>query len=190
MGVMTVDALRIRSPIEPDIIEKLAVGMEVLISGVLYTARDAAHRRLVESLDWGEPLPFDIRGQTVYYVGPSPARPGHVIGSAGPTTSSRMDAYTPRLLAAGLRAMIGKGNRSAEVRGAIRQYRAVYFVAVGGAAALIARSIKEAEVVAYEDLGPEAIRRLVVVDFPAIVANDVLGADLFEQGKAEYRRGR
>ena len=186
----TADTLHINSPVEPDIIEGLAAGTRVLIAGVIYTGRDAAHKRLVEALDRGEALPFDIRGQTIYYVGPSPARPGQVIGSAGPTTSSRMDAYTPRLLAAGLRAMIGKGNRSEAVRQAIRQYRAVYFVAIGGAAAVIARSIKQAEVVAYGDLGTEAIRRLVVEDFPAIVANDVGGGDLFEQGRAQYRRGR
>jgi fumarate hydratase subunit beta len=187
---MTEEALDIKSPIEPDIIERLTAGTRVLISGVLYTARDAAHKRIVESLDKGEELPFDLAGQTVYYAGPSPARPGQVIGSVGPTTSSRMDIFTPRLLAAGLRAMIGKGNRSAAVREAIAQYRGVYLVAVGGAAALIARSIKQVEVVAYEDLGPEAIRQLTVEDFPAIVANDAFGDDLFEQGKAKYRRGR
>ncbi len=169
--------------------DSLTAGTAVLISGVIYTGRDAAHKRLVEALEHGEPLPFDIAGQTIYYVGPSPAPPGRVIGSAGPTTSSRMDPFTPRLLAAGLRAMIGKGNRSPEVREAMRRYRAVYFVAVGGAAALIARCIKQARVVAYEDLGTEAIRRLVVEDFPAVVANDIFGGDLFEKARAEYRRG-
>ncbi len=187
---MTEDALHINSPIEPDVIEKLTVGTRVLISGVIYTSRDAAHKRIIESLDSGEELPFDLAGQTIYYAGPSPARPGEVMGSVGPTTSGRMDVFTPRLLAAGLRAMIGKGNRSAVVREALVQYKGVYFVAVGGAAALIARSIKQVEVVAYDDLGPEAIRRLTVEDFPAIVANDAFGGDLFEQGKAEYRRGR
>jgi fumarate hydratase subunit beta len=188
--MMTEETLNINSPIEPDVIDKLTVGTRVLISGVIYTARDAAHKRIIESLDSGEELLFDPRGQTIYYAGPSPARPGQVIGSIGPTTSGRMDAYTPRLLAYGLRAMIGKGNRSTEVREALVQYKGVYLVAVGGAAALIARSIKQAEVVAYEDLGPEAIRRLTVEGFPAIVANDAHGGDLFEQGKAEYRRGR
>jgi fumarate hydratase subunit beta len=183
-----IEAQRITSPIEPAVIEGLAAGTRVLISGVIYTGRDAAHKRLIEALDRGDELPFDIKGQTIYYVGPSPARPGQVIGSAGPTTSSRMDAHTPRLLAAGLRAMIGKGNRSPEVRDALVEYRAVYFVAIGGAAALIARSVMQADVVAYEDLGPEAIRRLVVEDFPAIVANDAHGGDLFEQGQARYRR--
>jgi fumarate hydratase subunit beta len=187
---MTEEALSINSPIEPDIIDKLTAGTRVLISGVIYTARDAAHKRIVESLDRGEELPFDLAGQTIYYAGPSPARPGQVIGSVGPTTSSRMDVFTPRLLAAGLRAMIGKGNRSAAVREALAQYRGVYLVAVGGAAALIARSIKQVEVVAYDDLGPEAIRRLTVKDFPAIVANDAFSGDLFEQGKTEYRRRR
>ena len=187
---MTEETLRIKSPIEPDMIDKLTAGTRVLISGVIYTGRDAAHKRIIESLDRREALPFDLEGQTIYYAGPSPARPGQVIGSVGPTTSSRMDVFTPRLLAAGLRAMIGKGNRSAAVREAITQYRGVYLVAVGGAAALIARSIKQVDVVAYDDLGPEAIRRLTVEDFPAIVANDAFGGDLFEQGKVEYRRGR
>ena len=184
------DALRITSPVEAEVVEALTAGSQVLISGVIYTGRDAAHQRLVQALDAGEALPFDIRGQTIYYVGPSPAPPGRVIGSAGPTTSSRMDVFTPRLLAAGLRAMIGKGNRSEAVQEAIRQYRAVYLVAVGGAAALIARTVKQSDVIAYEDLGTEAIRRLVVEDFPAVVANDIFGGDLFEQGKAEYRRVR
>ena len=134
-------------------------------------------------------MPFDLKGQTLYYMGPSPARPGQVIGSAGPTSSSRMDIYTPRLIAAGLRAMIGKGNRSREVIEAIKQYKAVYFVAIGGAGALLSKSIKQAEVIAYEDLGAEAILRLNVESFPAIVANDIYGQDLFEQGKAKYQRG-
>lgn len=160
----------------------------MLISGIVYAARDAAHQRLVQALDKGERLPFDLEGQTIYYMGPSPARPGQVIGSAGPTTSSRMDRYTPRLIAAGIRAMIGKGSRSAEVREAIRKYKAVYLVATGGAGALLAKTIKRAEVIAYEDLGAEAVMRLTVEDFPAIVANDIYGGDLFEQGKAEYQR--
>ena len=171
------------------IIEKLTAGAQVLISGVIYVARDAAHKRLIETMEKGELLPFDIKGQTLYYMGPSPARPGQVIGSAGPTTSSRMDVFTPRLIAAGIKAMIGKGDRSPAVKEAIRKYKAIYFVTIGGAAALIAKSIKQAEVVAYEELGAEAIRRLQVEDFPAIVANDIYGEDLFEQGKAEYRRG-
>lgn len=180
----------ISSPTPAEVVARLKAGTEVLISGVIYVARDAAHKRLVQALDKGEPLPFDLNGQTIYYMGPSPARPGQVIGSAGPTTSSRMDTYTPRLLAAGLRAMIGKGGRSVAVREAIQQYRAVYFVTTGGAAALLARSIKQTEVIAYEELGAEAILRLNVADFPAIVANDMYGGDLFEQGKARYRRER
>lgn len=179
---------KITSPIDAETIKKLTVGTEVLISGVIYTARDAAHRRLVEALDKGDRLPFDLTGQTIYYMGPSPTRPGHIIGSAGPTTSARMDIYTPRLIALGLRAMIGKGGRSPEVREAIKKYKAVYFTAIGGAGALLAKSIKQVEIVAYEDLGAEAIRRLEVVNFPAIVANDIYGDDLFEQGKARYRR--
>ena len=162
----------------------------MLLSGVIYTARDAAHKRLVQALNNGESLPFDLSGQTIYYCGPTPARPGQVIGSAGPTTSMRMDAYTPQLLAAGVKAMIGKGSRSLAVREAIRTYKAVYLAAVGGIGALLARCIKEAEVIAYEDLGAEAIMRLRVADFPAIVANDIYGKDLFEQGRAEYRRGK
>ena len=180
--------LHITSPVAPEIIEKLTAGTRVLISGVIYTARDAAHYRLVQALDKGERLPFDLEGQTLYYMGPSPARPGQVIGSAGPTTSSRMDTYTPRLIAAGIRAMIGKGSRSPAVREAIKKHQAIYFAAIGGAGALLARSIKKAEAIAYEDLGPEAIMRLDIKDFPAIVANDIYGEDLFEQSKAEYRR--
>ncbi len=180
----------ITSPIDAETIERLTVGTKVLISGVIYAARDAAHRKLIQTLDEGDRLPFDLAGQTLYYMGPSPARPDHIIGSAGPTTSGRMDIYTPRLIAAGIRAMIGKGSRSAEVKEAIKKYKAVYFVAIGGAGALLAKSIKQVEVVAYEDLGAEAILRLNVDNFPAIVANDIYGNDLFAQGKARYRRNK
>ena len=180
----------ITSPIDAETAEKLTAGSRVLISGVIYTARDAAHQRLVQALDKGDRLPFDLEGQTLYYMGPSPAKPGQTIGSAGPTTSSRMDSYTPRLIAAGIRAMIGKGSRSSEVKDAIKRYKAVYFATIGGAGALLAKSIKQAEVIAYEDLGPEAILRLNIENFPAIVANDIYGEDLFEQGKAKYQRGR
>ena len=182
--------INISSPIDAQIIDKLTVGTQVLISGVIYTARDMAHRRLIQALDKGEKLPFSLDGQTLYYVGPSPAPPGKVIGSAGPTTSSRMDIYTPRLLAAGGRAMIGKGSRSQEVREAIQKHKAVYFATIGGAGALLARAIKQAEVIAYEDMGTGAIFRLEVEGFPAIVANDIYGGDLFEQGKREYQRER
>jgi len=182
--------IEISSPIEAEIIKKLTVGTQVLISGVIYTARDMAHRRLIQSLDKGEKLPLNLDGQTLYYMGPSPAPPGKVIGSAGPTTSSRMDTYTPRLLAAGVRAMVGKGSRSKEVREAIQKYKAVYFATIGGAGALLARAVRQAEVIAYADLGTGAIFRLEVEGFPAIVANDIYGGDLFEQGKREYQRER
>jgi len=176
-------------PIEEEVIEnRLVVGTRVTISGVIYTARDAAHHRLIQALDRGEELPFDLKGQTLYYMGPSPARAGQVIGSAGPTTSSRMDKYTPKLLAAGIKAIIGKGSRSTEVREAIKKYKAVYLVATGGAGALLARAIKEVEVIAYEEMGAEAIRRLTVENFPTIVANDIYGEDLFEQGRAKYKK--
>lgn len=178
----------ISSPIDTGTIAELTAGARVLITGVIYVARDAAHQRLIQALDSGEKLPFNIEGQTIYYMGPSPAKPGQVIGSAGPTTSGRMDIYTPRLLAAGIRAMIGKGSRSEVVNEAIEKYKAVYFAATGGAAALITKSIKQAEVIAYEDLGAEAILKLRVENFPAIVAHDVQGGDLFEQGKKEYQR--
>ncbi|GAG78871.1 unnamed protein product [marine sediment metagenome] len=163
------------------------MGTKVLISGIIYVARDAAHYRLTQALDKGNELPFNLKGQTLYYMGPSPAKPGQVIGSAGPTTSSRMDIYTPRLIAAGIRAMIGKGNRSPAVREAIKRYKAVYFATTGGAGALLAKSIKQVEIIAYEDLGAEAILRLNVENFPAIVANDIYGQDLFEQGKVKYQ---
>jgi fumarate hydratase subunit beta len=179
--------VNIKSPLDEETIKKLKAGDQVFISGIIYTARDAAHKRLVEALDKGEKLPFDLTNQTVYYMGPSPAKPGQVIGSAGPTTSGRMDSYAPRLMAAGLKGMIGKGNRSPAVKDAIKKYKAVYFAAIGGAGALISRSIKKAEVIAYEDLGAEAIRRLEVENFPVTVINDIYGGDLYEQGKAKYQ---
>jgi fumarate hydratase subunit beta len=181
--------LRVKSPLTDADVKRLKAGMSVLITGVIYVGRDAAHRRIIETLDRGEKPPFDVRGQTIYYMGPSPARPGQVIGSAGPTTSSRMDVFTPRLLEAGLKTMIGKGERSMAVREAIVKYKAVYFVATGGAAALITKSIKKSETVAYAELGAEALLRIEVEDFPAIVANDMYGGDIFEQAKAKYRRG-
>ncbi len=154
-------------------------GTEVRLFGPVYAARDAAHRRMMEALDRGEPLPFEIAGATIYYVGPTPGDATRPVGSAGPTTSARMDVYTPRLLALGLRGMIGKGDRSPEVVEAIRRHQAVYFVAVGGAGALLGRCIVSAELVAYEDLGPEAVRRLILHDFPAWVAIDVQGRSMF-----------
>jgi fumarate hydratase subunit beta len=180
--------IKITPPLKEGDVERLRAGDRVLITGVLYTARDAAHRRLVALIDKGEELPFDLKGQLLYYVGPTPAKPGKVIGSAGPTTSGRMDSYTPSLLQLGLKATIGKGQRSEEVIEAMKRYRAVYMAAVGGAAALIARTIKKAKVIAYEELGPEAIRRLEVEDFPAIVVNDVFGGDLFKIGVEKYKR--
>ncbi|MBI4216376.1 MAG: fumarate hydratase C-terminal domain-containing protein [Chloroflexi bacterium] len=182
-------ALRLRSPFSAAAVASLRAGQEVLIDGVLYTARDAAHRRFVAALDAGQPLPFDIRGQTLYYVGPSPAPPGRASGAAGPTTSGRMDIYTPRLLELGLRAMIGKGGRSKELREAMVKHKAVYLAAIGGAGALLALAIKRAEVVAYPELGPEAVRRLEVEGFPALVINDTHGADWYEEGRGRWRRG-
>jgi fumarate hydratase subunit beta len=179
--------INIKTPLDEETIKKLKAGDQVFISGVIYTARDAAHKRLSEALDKGEKLPFDLTNQTVYYMGPSPAKPGQVIGSAGPTTSGRMDSYAPRLMAAGLKGMIGKGNRSQAVKDAIKKYKAVYFAAIGGAGALISKSIKKAEVIAYEDLGAEAIRRLEVENFPVTVINDIYDGDLYEQGKAKYQ---
>lgn len=180
--------IKITPPLTDADIEKLKAGDKVLITGVLYTARDAAHKRLIELLEGGEELPFDIKGQLIYYVGPTPAKPGQVIGSAGPTTSGRMDVYTPRLLELGLKGTIGKGQRSQEVIDVMVKHKVVYLAAVGGAAALIAKTIKKVEIIAYEDLGPEAIRRLEVVDFPAVVVNDVCGNDLFKIGVESYKR--
>jgi fumarate hydratase subunit beta len=176
----------IGSPLDEETIKKLKAGDRVLITGVIYSARDAAHKRMVEALDRGEKLPFDISNQTIYYMGPTPARPGQAIGSAGPTTSGRMDSYAVRLMAVGLKGMIGKGSRSQAVKNAMKKYKAVYFAAIGGAGALISKSIKKAEVIAYEDMGAEAIHRLEVKDFPATVINDICGGDLYEQGKAKY----
>jgi fumarate hydratase subunit beta len=178
---------KISLPLSDEVIKGLNAGDNVLLTGTMYVARDAAHKRLVESLDRGEPLPFDIKGQTIYYMGPTPAKPGQVIGSAGPTTSGRMDVYSPRLIAAGLRGMIGKGMRSAAVKAAIRQYSAVYMGAIGGTGALISKTIKKSEVVAYAELGAEAVLRIEVEDFPATVINDIYGGDLYEEGQAKYR---
>jgi len=179
--------LNIKSPIDEETVKSLKAGDQVFITGVIYTARDAAHKRMVEALDKGEKLPLDLANQIVYYMGPSPARPGQPIGSAGPTTSGRMDSYALRLMAAGLKGMIGKGNRSQPVKDAMKEYKAVYFAAIGGAGALISKSIKKAEVIAYEELGAEAIRRLEVENFPATVINDMYGGDLYEEGKAKYQ---
>jgi fumarate hydratase subunit beta len=175
-------------PLTEQTIKELHAGDNVLLTGVMYVARDAAHKRMIESLDKGQPLPFDVRGQTIYYMGPSPTQPGQVIGSAGPTTSGRMDSFSPRLMEIGLKGMIGKGNRSPAVRNAINKYQAVYFAAIGGAGALIAKSIKKSEVIAYSELGAEAVLRLEVEDFPVTVIDDIYGKDLYEEGKAKYER--
>ena len=175
------------TPLTDETVSSLEIGDKVFLNGIIYSARDAAHKRLVELLDAGKALPFEIPGQVIYYVGPSPARPGRVIGAAGPTTSYRMDPYAPRLMEIGLKGMIGKGKRSLSVREAMARYKAVYLGATGGAGALISRSIRSAEVIAYEELGPEAIRRLVVENFPAVVINDVFGRDLYEEGLNQYR---
>jgi len=166
----------------------LRAGQRVLISGTVYGARDAAHRRMIEGLERGDGLPFELRGQIIYYVGPTPAPPGSVIGAAGPTTAGRMDRYTPALLALGLKGMIGKGPRSAEVRAAMQEHKAVYFGAVGGAGALLAQKIIAAEVIAYEDLGAEALRKLEVRDFPALVINDCHGGDAYQEGRERWRK--
>jgi fumarate hydratase subunit beta len=178
---------KVRLPLTDQTISELKSGDNILLSGVMYVARDAAHKRMVEALERGDPLPFDIRGQTMYFMGPSPARPGQPIGSAGPTTSGRMDSYSPRLIAEGLKGMIGKGMRSQAVKDAMKKYKAIYMAAIGGAGALISKSIKRSEVIAYEELGAEAVRCLEVENFPATVINDIYGGDLYEQGKAKYR---
>lgn len=175
-------------PLTDEVVEGLRIGDSVLISGIIYTGRDSAHKRLVEALDRGEKLPVDFNGQIIYYAGPAPAKPGKPIGSVGPTTSYRMDPFAPRLMEEGLKGMIGKGNRSEEVITAIQKHKAVYFGAIGGAGALMAQSVRKAEIVAYEDLGPEAIRRLEVENFPAVVVNDCYGGDLFKKGIKQYRR--
>ena len=182
------DPVRITTPLTEEVVEKLQIGDKVLISGVIYTGRDAAHKRLTDLVSRGESLPFDIVGQILYYVGPTPPKPGQAIGSAGPTTSYRMDSYAPILIAKGLKGMIGKGVRGKEVIEAMKKFKAIYFAATGGAGALLSKRIRKAEVVAYEDLGPEAIRRLEVEDFPVIVVNDVKGNDLYIEGRKKYRR--
>jgi fumarate hydratase subunit beta len=179
--------IQIQTPLQNSKIEQLSGGTKVLLSGRLFTARDAAHKRLVELIKAGKPLPFDIRGAVIYYVGPTPALPGKSIGSAGPTTSYRMDPYTPLLLEAGLKGMIGKGPRSPEVIDALVRYRAVYFVAIGGAGVIMAQAVQSSKVIAFADLGTEAIRELQVENFPVFVANDINGNDIFQMGIAKYQ---
>lgn len=178
---------RITLPLTDEVVQSLKTGDKVLLNGTIFVARDSAHKRMIEALDKGQNLPFDVRGQSIYYMGPTPARPGQASGSAGPTTSGRMDSYAPRLMAKGLKGMIGKGSRSQAVKDGMKKYKAVYFAAIGGTGALISKSIKKSEVVAYDDLGAEALRRLEVEDFPTTVINDIYGGDLYEEGKAKYR---
>jgi len=178
---------KITLPLTDESLKDLKAGDEVLLNGTIYVARDAAHKRMIEALEQGKPLPFDIKGQTIYYMGPSPARSGRAIGAAGPTTSGRMDSYAPRLIAKGLKGMMGKGIRSSAVKDAIKKYKAVYMGAIGGGGALASQCIKKADVVAYEELGAEAVRRLEVEDFPVTVILDIHGGDLYQEGKAKYR---
>ena len=180
--------MNLTTPLTESAIEQLHAGDKVSITGVIYVGRDAAHKRLVASLEAGEALPFDPEGQIIYYMGPAPAKPGDPIGSAGPTTSYRMDPYAPQMMEAGLKGMIGKGNRSMPVRQAMQKHKAIYLGAIGGAGALIAKSIKSATVIAYDDLGAEALRRLEVEDFPAIVVNDIHGGDAYEDGLKQFNR--
>ncbi|PYN28672.1 MAG: Fe-S-containing hydro-lyase [Acidobacteria bacterium] len=178
----------VRTPFSDADVESLKAGDRVRISGVIYTARDAAHARLLPLIEKGEALPIDVTGQIIYYTGPSPARPGTVIGSVGPTTASRMDKFTPSLLKLGLKGTIGKGYRGQPVKDALKQYKAIYFGAIGGAGAVLSEFVRKAEVVAYEDLGTEAIRRLEVDAFPAIVLYDCHGGDLYQDGQKVYAR--
>lgn len=182
------DAKRITLPLTDEVVRELRAGDRLIISGPLYVGRDAAHKRMIEALDRGESLPFDVRGATIYYMGPSPARPGRPMGACGPTTSGRMDAYAPRLVELGLKGMLGKGARSRAVRDALQAHNAVYLGAIGGAGALISKSVTSAEVVAYGDLGPEALLRLNVQDLAVTVIDDAHGHDLYEEGRARYRR--
>lgn len=179
---------KLTSPLKEEEVVKLKIGDRVFLSGIIFTARDAAHKRLIELLDKGENLPFDIKGSVIYYVGPTPPRPGMVIGAAGPTTAVRMDAYAPRLMKEGMKGMIAKGKRNDEVKNAMIQYKVVYFGATGGAGALINKCIKKAEIVAFEDLGPEAIRRLEVENFPLIVVGDSYGGDLYIEGRKRWQK--
>ncbi|MFA7744435.1 Fe-S-containing hydro-lyase [Salinicoccus roseus] len=181
-------SIRLKVPFERGAVEKLRSGQQVLLTGTLYTARDAAHKRMVEQLEKGEPLPVGLEGQVIYYVGPTPNKPDSVIGSAGPTTSSRMDAYAPRLMEEGLKGMIGKGYRNEEVIASIKKHSAVYMAAIGGTGALLAQKIISSEVIAYEDLGTEAIRKLEVEDFPCIVINDSHGNDWYKEAHKQFEK--
>jgi fumarate hydratase subunit beta len=179
--------VRVTTPLTEEDVVQLKIGDHVRVSGTIYTARDAAHNRMIETLNAGGTLPFDIKGQLIYYVGPTPTRPGRSAGAFGPTTSMRMDPFTPPLLAAGLKACMGKGNRGPEVQEALKTYKAVYFMAVGGAAAMLSQFVKKIEVIAYEDLGTESLKRVEVEDFPAVVMDDCEGRDLLMEGRKQWR---
>lgn len=179
--------VRVLMPLSDEDVAQLKIGDHVRITGTIYTARDAAHNRLIQTLDAGGEMPIDVRGQLIYYTGPTPARPGRPIGAMGPTTAMRMDPFTPRLLEAGLKATMGKGNRGPEVRAALKQNRAVFFAAVGGAGAMLSQFIKKVEVIAYEDLGTESLKRVEVEDFPAVVMDDCEGRDLLDEGRRQWR---
>jgi len=189
VGIERINDLEVRltTPLTDEDVAQLKIGDHVRITGVIYTARDAAHNRMVQALDAGEKLPIDLKGQLIYYVGPTPARPGRASGAFGPTTSMRMDPFTPRLLAEGLKACMGKGNRGEEVREALKRHKAVYLMAVGGAGAMLSQFIRKVEVVAYEDLGTESLKRVEVEDFPAVVMDDCEGRDLLEEGRKQWR---
>jgi fumarate hydratase subunit beta len=179
--------VRVTMPLTDEDVRQLQIGDHVRITGTIYTARDAAHDRLLQALEAGQPLPIDVRGQLIYYTGPTPARPGRPIGAMGPTTAMRMDPFTHRLLEAGLKATMGKGNRGTEVREALKQHTAVFFAAVGGAGAMLSQFIKRVEIIAYEDLGTESLKRVKVEDFPALVMDDCAGRDLLDEGRKQWR---
>ena len=179
--------VRVTTPLTEADVLQLKIGDHVRLNGVIYTARDAAHNRMIQALDAGNELPIDVRGQLIYYTGPTPARPGRASGAIGPTTAMRMDPFTPRLLEAGLKACMGKGNRGPEVQDALKRYRAVYFAAVGGAGAMLSQFVKKVEVVAYEDLGTESLKRVEVEHFPAVVMDDCEGRDLLNEGRKQWR---
>jgi len=183
------DIKKIITPLTDAVVQQLKMGDSVLIHGIIYTARDSAHQRFIEALDNNESLPVDLKGQILFYAGPAPAKPGDPIGSIGPTTSGRMDPFTPRLLELGLKGMIGKGNRSDTVKKAMQKHQAIYFGAIGGIAALMAKCVRNSEVAAYKDLGPEAIHRLKVENFPVVVVNDCYGGDLYQEGIKKFKKG-
>lgn len=182
------DKIELNTPLTKEVVASLRAGDMVYLSGVVYTARDAAHQRLCEDLDAGKPMPFDFEGAVVYYAGPCPAKPGKPIGSVGPTTAGRMDKFSPRLISEGLRFMIGKGLRNKEVVDSMIEHQGVFFAAIGGAAALMGKCVEQAEVIAYDELGPEAVRRLVVRDLPLIVAIDSLGTNYYEMGRTKFQQ--